>query len=94
MARTPILRAEGFNRRAGKFIDALYSSLNGETFVAVQDISNETVAAEQPENTSRTVSVLSNMGYIETATDAEGRQTLRLTPAGVVQQSIRVKSEV
>lgn len=93
MAKTPILRAEGFNRRAGKFIDALYSALNGDTFIAVADISNETVAAEQPENLARTVNVLANMGYIEQGVDAEGRVTLRLTPSGVVQQSIRVKEE-
>jgi len=92
-AKTPTVRAEGFHRRAGRFITSLYSGLNGETYTAVPDIQNEMVQAEDAANLDRTVNILVSMGYVETGVDDQGRQTLRLTPSGVVQANLRVSEE-
>jgi len=93
MASTPTIRAEGFHRRAGRVITGIYASLNGETFTATADMANETVQAEDAANIERTVNILADMQYIEKGLDEQGRQTLRLTPSGVVQAQLRVSEE-
>lgn len=93
MANSVKVRSEGFPKRAAKFMTALYASLNGETFTPFDTIADPIVSGEEPDHVNTVIKVLSDMQYVETQTDENGRVSLRLTPSGVVQRSIRVKGE-
>lgn len=72
-----------FPKRAGRFMAALLNGLNGSTFTPISAVTDPLVANEQPENVTRTVTILKNMEYVEVQTDASGVISLKLTPSGV-----------
>lgn len=76
-----------FAKRAGKVINGLLNGSNDATFTALHTIEDASVLTEEAQDVGRVVQVLSDMEYIEVQTDANGVQSIRLTPAGVVAKS-------
>lgn len=62
---------------------ALLTNLNDATFTPIPQITDPLVAGEQAQNVDSTVKILSDMGFVEVQTDANGVKSLRLTPSGL-----------
>lgn len=72
-----------FVKRVGRFMKALLTALNADTFTAVSAITDEAVSGETSEDVNRTIRVMEMQGHLEVTTDASGNKSLRLTPSGV-----------
>lgn len=77
-----------FPKRAGRFMKALLSGLNATTFTPISAIKDPLVVNEEAVNVDRTVTILTNMEFVEAQTDASGVKSLRLTPSGVTHLEI------
>jgi hypothetical protein len=76
-------RSSMFAKRAGRFTKALIQALNGETFTPIGSITATEVVTEDDANIDSTLSVLSNMQFVEVSTNENGEKIARLTPSGV-----------
>jgi hypothetical protein len=75
--------AQGFAKRSGRVMNGLLYGANDTTFTQLHKIEDEAVLTSDVEDVGRVVNVLAQMGYIEVETDANGVQSIRLTPSGV-----------